>query len=409
LNPKAKILNDPVYGFITIPSGLIFEIIGAPCFQRLRRIRQLGLTFMVYPGANHTRLQHALGAMHLLGEAIEIIRSKGHEITEKEAESAKIAILLHDIGHGPFSHTLEYNIIDGITHEGISLLFMERLNKKFNGALDTAIDIFTNKYHKKYLHQLVSGQLDTDRLDYLNRDSFFTGVSEGVIGSDRIIKMLDIVDDELVVEEKGIYSIEKFLIARRLMYWQVYLHKTVLSSEQLLINIMKRAKELVQKGEELFAPEYLMFFLKNDINIKNSSPKEIEEILNNFILLDDSDILSSIKSWINSDDEILSVLSNMLINRKLFKVEMQKTVFKKDYIESKILLAKEKYSLSDDDLKYFVVNGELLNNTYSYNNENINIKLKTGEIIDIIDASDILNMSALSKKDKKYYLCYPKF
>ena len=409
MNQKAKILNDPVYGFITIPSGLIFEIIGSACFQRLRRIRQLGLTFMVYPGANHTRLQHALGAMHLLGEAIEIIRSKDHEITEKEAESAKIAILLHDIGHGPFSHTLEYNIIDGITHEGISLLFMKKLNKKYNGALDTAINIFTNKYHKKYLHQLVSGQLDTDRLDYLNRDSFFTGVSEGVIGSDRIIKMLDIVDDELVVEEKGIYSIEKFLIARRLMYWQVYLHKTVLSSEQLLINIMKRAKELVKRGEQIFAPDYLLFFLKNDINIKNASEEEIEKILDNFILLDDSDILSSIKSWINSEDRILSELSNMLINRKLFKVEMQKNAFKKEYINEKMQFAKEKHSLSDDEVKYFVVNGELSNNTYSYNNENINIKLKTGEIVDIIDVSDILNMSALSKKDKKHYLCYPKF
>jgi HD superfamily phosphohydrolase len=409
LNQKAKILNDPVYGFITIPSGLIFEIIASPCFQRLRRIRQLGLTFMVYPGANHTRLQHALGAMHLMGQAIDIIRSKGHEITEKEAESAKIAILLHDIGHGPFSHTLEYNIIDGITHEGISLLFMKRLNKKFNGALDLAINIFTNKYHKKYLHQLVSGQLDTDRLDYLNRDSFFTGVSEGVIGSDRIIKMLDVIDNELVVEEKGIYSIEKFLIARRLMYWQVYLHKTVLASEQLLINIMSRAKEIVREGNNLFAPEYLLFFLKNDINTKNSSKKEIEEILNNFTLLDDSDILSSIKSWTNSDDKILSNLSRMLIYRDLFKVEMQKVAFSKKYIALKTNSIKEKYSINKNEIKYFLVSGKLLNNTYSYNNENIKIKLKSGEIVDIVDASDILNMSALSKKDKKYYLCYPKF
>ena len=409
MNQKAKILNDPIYGFITIPSGLIFDIIGAPCFQRLRRIRQLGLTFMVYPGANHTRLQHALGAMHLLDQAIEIIRSKGHELTEKEAESAKIAILLHDIGHGPFSHTLEYSIIDGITHEGLSLLFMQRLNKKYDGALDIAIDIFTNKYHKKYLHQLISGQLDTDRLDYLNRDSFFSGVSEGVIGADRIIKMLDVVDDELVVEEKGIYSIEKFLIARRLMYWQVYLHKTVLSSEQLLINIMKRAKELVMKGEKLFAPSHLLFFLNSDINAQNSNEEELNIILDNFILLDDSDILSSIKEWMSSDDKILSNLSEKLINRRLFKVEMQKKPFNKQYIKEIENESVSRYGLSDENIKYFVVKGELSNNTYSYNNENINIKLKSGEIVDILDASDILNMSALSKKDKKYYLCYPKF
>lgn len=404
---KTKILNDPIYGFIKIPQGLLFDIISLPCFQRLRRIRQLGLTNLVYPGANHNRLQHALGAMHLMQEAIDVLRLKGVEITLEESEGVLIAILLHDIGHGPFSHSLEYNIIDSLTHEDLSLMFMEEINKKFNGKLNIAIQIFKNTYKKKFLHQLVSGQLDTDRLDYLNRDSFFTGVTEGVIGAERIIKMFDVVDDELVVEEKGIYSVEKFLIARRLMYWQVYLHKTVISAERLLINIMKRAKELSKNGSNIFAPPHLQFFLETNIN-KNYINNNTDLILKNFSLLDDDDIMSSIKVWMNSSDKILSRLSAMLVNRNLYRATVQKHKFKPAEITKIKEQIKNEYNLTENEISYFVSEGDIWNKTYSYDNENIRILLKSGETIDITKVSDMLNLSFLSKKDKKYYLCYPK-
>jgi len=401
---KRKILNDPVHGFINIPSGLLFNIVEHKYFQRLRRITQLGLTNFVYPGANHTRFQHALGATYLMSVAIDVIRLKGHEITEHEAESVLAAILLHDIGHGPFSHALENSIVKNISHETISDIIIGKLNAEFDNKLSTALDIFKNKYHKKFLHQLVSGQLDVDRLDYLKRDSFFTGVSEGVIGSDRIIKMLNVVDDKLVVEAKGIYSIEKFLIARRLMYWQVYLHKTVLSAEQLLVKILKRAKEISLNGNNIFAPDSLKYFLKNNINKNNFS----DESLNNFIDLDDNDIISAIKVWTKSNDKVLSELSNRLINRRLLKIEIQNQDFTDDYINKIKDKTKKILNLTDNQVNYFVFKNNITNNAYSANDDRINILLKSGKLKDIAESSDILNISVLSKTIKKYYLCYPK-
>ncbi|HBS88991.1 MAG: phosphohydrolase [Bacteroidetes bacterium GWF2_38_335] len=409
---KRKIMNDPVYGFIDIPSGLIYEIIENSYFQRLRRIKQLGLTYLVYPGAYHTRFQHAIGAMHLMSTVINIIRSKGHVITEKEENAAMLAILLHDIGHGPFSHALEFTIVKNVTHEDLSLLFMDKLNKKYKGKLDLAIKIFKNEYHKKFLHQLVSGQLDVDRLDYLRRDSFFSGVSEGVIGSDRIIKMLDIVNDELVVESKGIYSIEKFLIARRLMYWQVYLHKTVLSAEQLLVKTLLRAKELSEKGEMLFATPALQYFLSNDVcadDFKND--KKVlgdHTLLDLYANLDDYDIMSAIKVWVNHPDKVLSTLSSNMINRNLFKIVIQNEPINKEVLSAKKKEFKEKMSLTDKEIKYFVFTDNITNYAYSANDEKINILMKNNELKDIAEASDMLNISVLSKKVRKYFMCYPK-
>lgn len=403
---NTKIINDPVYGLINIPEGLIFNIIEHTYFQRLRRIKQLGFTEYVYPGATHNRFQHAIGAAHLMSSAIESIRTKGPVISEEEKEASIIAILLHDIGHGPFSHTLELNIID-ISHENLSLMFMNKLNDEFNGKLDLAIKIFTNKYKKKFLHQLVSSQLDVDRLDYLRRDSFYTGVSEGVIGSDRIIKMLNVVNDNLVVEAKGIYSIEKFLIARSLMYWQVYLHKTVISSEQLLTKIFDRAKYLCAKGENLFIAPALKYFLHNDFKQKPSR----NEILNHFSLLDDNDITTSIKNWINSNDSILSQLCNNLINRHLYRIELRNKDFKNSIITDlkKKFLQQNNIKISEKDINYFIFKGQISNKTYSVNNDRIKILKKTGELVDINEASDMLNISALSTKVTKYFLCYPKF
>ncbi len=402
--PKRKILNDPVHGFINIPSGLLFNIVEHKYFQRLRRITQLGLTNFVYPGANHTRFQHALGATHLMSTAIDVIRSKGHKITNEEAESVLAAILLHDIGHGPFSHTLENSIVENISHETISNIIIEKLNKQFDNKLSTALDIFKNKYHKKFLHQLVSGQLDVDRLDYLKRDSFFTGVSEGVVGSDRIIKMLNVINDKLVIEAKGIYSIEKFLIARRLMYWQVYLHKTVLSAEQLLVRILKRAKEISLNNTKIFAPDSLKYFLKNNINKNNFN----NEALNHFINLDDNDIIYTIKIWTKSNDKILSELSSRLINRKLLKIEIQNTDFSDNYINKIKDKTKKTLNLTDKQINYFVFKNNITNNAYSANDDRINILLKNGKLKDIAESSDMLNISVLSKTIKKYYLCYPK-
>ena len=405
---KRKIINDPVYGFISFPYESNFRLIEHPLVQRLRRIRQLGLTNFVYPGANHTRFQHVLGAGYLMTQAIQVIRSKGHHITEEEAEAVINAILLHDLGHGPFSHSLEHSIIEGINHEELSLLLMKYLDKEFSGELEMAIGIFTGQYPKKFLHQLVSGQLDMDRLDYLKRDSFFTGVTEGVIGSDRIIKMLNVHNDNLVVDIKGIYSIEKFLIARRLMYWQVYLHKTVVSAENLLIMMLKRAKELSLAGEDLFAGPALKYFLQNIINGDDFKSSNGSYILQLFAELDDSDIISASKIWSKHKDPVLSFLCMSLINRRLFRVELKKTPFPKNRISELKKLLTEKYSFTDKENNYLIHTGELLNYTYNSLDENIKIMKKDGEILDITDASDIFDLNALSRKVKKYYLTYPK-
>jgi len=403
---KRKIVNDPIYGFITIPDGIIFKLVEHPYFQRLRRIQQLGITSLVYPGAIHTRFHHALGAMHLMTNAIETLRSKGVVITDNEAESAQIAILLHDIGHGPFSHILEHSIVKGISHEDISSLLMERLNEEFKGKLTLAIKIFRDEYHKKFLHQLVSSQLDVDRLDYLTRDTFFTGVSEGVIGYDRIIKMLTVANGNLVVEAKGIYSIEKFIIARRLMYWQVYLHKTVLSGMELLVNILKRAKELAEKGEELFCTPALGVFLFN-----NFGKKDFElhpDLLDAFAQLDDYDVLSSIKVWTGHDDDILATLCRWLINRNLYKITIQDKRVSNNEVKGLRQKAMKKYGLNAKEVKYFVFSDEVTNDIYSTQDVRINILYPNGKIIDFTKASDNLNARAVNTVTRKYFLCYPK-
>ncbi len=402
---KKKLVNDPVYGFIAIPDDLIFDIIQHPYFQRLRRISQLGLTNLVYPGALHTRFHHALGAMHLMTIAIATIRRKGHEITTEEERGVLIAILLHDIGHGPFSHTLEYDIVNKVSHEDISSFFIERISIAFDGKLDLALLIFKNNYHKKFLYQLVSSQLDMDRLDYLNRDSFYTGVSEGKIGSDRIIEMLNVHDGNLVLEEKGIYSIEKFIVARRLMYWQVYLHKTVTASELMLIKIMQRAKELSTQNVELFASPAFHFFLKNAIS--NEDFKHNPIVLEQFAQMDDYDILGAVKAWQNHSDKILSFLCKRLINRELFKIELSKEPFSEERIQLERESVKAKYDLNDEELSYFVYSEKRSNNAYNKKYQKINILMKNGEIIDISQASDNLNISALSQPVAKYCLCYP--
>jgi HD superfamily phosphohydrolase len=402
---KRKIINDPVYGFITIPFELIFDLIEHPIFQRLRRIKQLGLTHYVYPGALHTRFHHALGAMHLMIQAIKVLQQKGIEITQDEAEAATIAILLHDIGHGPFSHTLEHTIIN-IYHEDLSILFMEKLNEDFNGALSLAIKIFKKDYHKKFLYQLVSSQLDMDRMDYLNRDSFFTGVAEGVIGYDRIIKMLSVVNNELVIEEKGIYSIEKFLLARRIMYWQVYLHKTVLSAEQMLIKALKRAKWLVQKGEKVFASESLQFFLEKDITTANLLPQK-DEVLAHYALLDDVDIVSGLKSWCNHEDKVLAYLSKGLVYRNLFTLEIGETTINSDRVSAIRLNLQNKLGedITDEDLAYLVFTGSESNRTYSKGKQEIKVKFKNGKVKRISEFSDF---EISPKSVTKYYICYPK-
>ncbi|MFO0356819.1 MAG: HD domain-containing protein [Sphingobacteriaceae bacterium] len=403
---KRKIINDPIYGFVTIPSDLIYDLINHKYFQRLRRIKQLGLTNLVYPGALHTRFHHAIGAIHLMHEALLTLKQKGVSITDEEEQATLIAILLHDIGHGPFSHALEHSIVKGVSHETISSLLMEALNKEFKGKLSLAIKIFNDGYKKKFLHQLVSSQLDMDRMDYLKRDSFFTGVSEGVISSDRIIKMLDVVNNSLVVEVKGIYSVEKFLIARRLMYWQVYLHKTVLSAETLLVNILKRAKELSAKGEELFATPIFKKFLQNDFT-KEDFMKD-PKLLNDFAALDDTDISASIKGWAQSDDRILNILCNKLIERKLFRIELQSTPIAtshKNKIIEKVML---KYKLNRKEAGYFVYGDSVNNSAYLASKFHINILMNDGSLQDVAEASDQLNLQKLSQTVTKYYLCYPK-
>lgn len=405
---KQKIINDPVYGFISFPFRSNYDLIEHPYIQRLRRIRQLGMTNYVYPGANHTRFQHVLGAGYLMTQAIRVIRSKGHEITEAEEESAINAILLHDIGHGPFSHSLENSIIRGLNHEQLSLFFMEKLNSEFKGSLSMAIEIFTGKYQKGFLHQLVSGQLDMDRLDYLKRDSFFTGVTEGVIGSDRIIKMLNIKNDELVVDIKGIYSIEKFLVARRLMYWQVYLHKTVVSGENLLIQVLRRARELTLAGEKIFTTPSLEYFLKNDLNYKNFNQENISMLLDLFSELDDSDILSAAKQWIHQDDPVLKFLSQSFIHRKFFKIEMSNTPFDEEKIKAIKENIHKKLRYHPDLERYCFHQGKLVNNTYNEQDDKIKIMYKDGSTIEISKASDLFDFKLLSRTVTKFYLTYPK-
>jgi len=402
---KKKIYNDPIYGFISIPMDIIFEIIEHPFFQRLRRINQLGLTHMVYPGALHTRFQHVIGSMHLMTKAISTIRKKGQEITKEEEEGVLISILLHDIGHGPFSHALEYDIVCKINHESISRYFIKQLSIEFDGKLDLALEIFSNKYKKKFLHQLVSSQVDMDRMDYLNRDSFYTGVSEGKIGSDRIIDMINVIDGKLVIEEKGIYSIEKFIVARRIMYWQVYMHKTVVVCEFMLIHILRRAKHLIQSGIKLFGNPALIFFMKENINEKNFM--EDSSILEKFSRLDDFDILGAIKVWQFHNDFILSNLSKRIINRDLLKIEISKNKFKEEIIDELRKKIQSKYNLTEIETNYFIYSDTLKNNAYNESKQNINILMKSGEIVDLSKASDNLNISALSKPVKKYFLCYP--
>ena len=401
---KRKIINDPVFGFINIPNDFLYDIIQHPYFQRMNRIKQLGLTSMVYPGAQHTRLQHSLGAMHLMGEAIQQLRQEGHEISHPEADAVRACILLHDIGHGPFSHTLEHSLVNDVSHEEISLWMMQKINVEMDGKLDMALAIFTNNYPKKFLHQLVSGQLDMDRLDYLSRDSFFSGVSEGIIGAARIIKMLNIHNDQLVVEAKGIYSIEKFLVARRLMYWQVYLHKTSVAAEIMLMNILKRAKELAGKEFELFASPALYYFLYNEVNKQNFTKSQ--EALEHFAMLDDSDVICAIKVWSSHSDIVLSALCKAFINRRLFKVEMlteeideaKRQFFLKQYMEH--------FYIGSDEAAYFMCEEVVSTDTYTSQDDNINILYKDGTVKDIADASDMLNITVLTKKVEKHYFCY---
>lgn len=401
---KLKILNDPIYGFITIPNERIFDIIEHPYFQRLRRISQMGMSYLVYPGAHHTRFHHALGCMHLMRKSLDVLRFKGVKVSDKEEEALLIAILLHDIGHGPFSHAMEHSIVNGISHESISLQFMEKMNADFNQSLTLAIQIFKGEYHRKFFKQLIASQLDVDRLDYLKRDSFYTGVAEGSINSERLITMLNVVNDELVVEQKGIYSVEKFLVARRLMYWQVYLHKTSLGAEQLLIRVLKRAKYLSSTGVKLHASRALNYFLNNEIAQDNFT----EETLDIFSKLDDYDIVSAMKEWVYVDDFVLSNLCKMVIDRDLLKVKLKKQPVSEKKKERHLKRLIEKYNISEEEASYFVFTGKVANLAYNTNLENINILHKNGKISDVAKVSDQLNLDALSKAVVKYYICYPK-
>lgn len=403
---KKKIINDPVYGFITIPSDLVYDLIEHHYFQRLRNIKQVSMTHLVYPGALHTRFHHALGSMHLMTLAIETLKGKNIEISKEEEEAVIVAILLHDIGHGPFSHSLEHTLVEGVSHEHISHLIMNELNNEFSGRLTLAIEIFQDQHPKHFLHQLVSSQLDTDRMDYLNRDSFFTGVSEGVISFDRIIKMLNVANNQLVVEQKGIYSIEKFLIARRLMYWQVYLHKTVVSAEQMLIKTLKRAKYLSSKGADLFATPALSHFLKNSIN--QITFEEKADHLYYFSQLDDTDILASLKVWANHEDAILSMLCRGIMSRNLNRVEMSNEVPSEYYISELRTLAMAKYKLSEAETEYIIYSQTVSNSAYQVGEGHIQILMKDGSIQDITLASDLSNLEVLSKKVQKHIVSYPK-
>ncbi|MGI6219366.1 MAG: HD domain-containing protein [Bacteroidaceae bacterium] len=404
MNTKRKIINDPVFGFINIPEGVLLSLIGHPYLQRLTRIRQLGFSPMVYPGALHTRFQHSLGAYFLTSEAVTHLSAKGNEITPQEAEAVEAAILMHDMGHGPFSHVLEDTLVDGISHEEISLLLMERINEEMNGALSEAIRIFCDKHPKRFLHQLVSSQLDMDRMDYLRRDSFYTGVIEGNIGSARLIKMLDVRDDRLVVEAKGIYSVENYLTARRLMYWQVYLHKTSVACERMLVKVLERAKQLARSGEELFASPALNFFLKERIDRERFLKQP--ECVTHFVHLDDSDIWTSLKVWCSHPDLILSTLSRGLVERRIFKVEVHSSPVTGQRIEELRRQIMERFHISAEEAAFFYDLPSIEKNMYNLQDDHIEILYKDGTIHDIAEASDMFNWDVLSKKTKKYYLCY---
>lgn len=401
---KLKILNDPIYGFITIPNPLLYDLIQHPYFQRLRRISQMGLSYLVYPGAHHTRFHHALGCMHMMQKAIEVLKFKEVQISKEEENALLIAILLHDIGHGPFSHAMEHSIVEDVNHEAISLLFMNKLNAEFNGQLSLAIQVFKGEYHRKFMLQLISSQLDMDRMDYLKRDSFYTGVAEGNINSDRLIQMLNVVDDVLVMEEKAIYSIEKFLMARRLMYWQAYLHKTSLVAELILTKVLKRAKELAIKGVSLSSSQALLFFMTNKIELENFS----DIVLDKFSQLDDFDIISALKEWQNHDDFILSSLSKMIINRDLLKIKLSSEKFPTEEIHQLLERFSKQNAVSVHDAHYFIFKGKIKNQAYSKDAEPIHILKKDKSIEDVVEASDQLNLKALSKPVTKYYICYPK-
>ena len=405
---EAKIINDPVFGFIKIPRGLLYDIVEHPLFQRLNRINQLGLASVVYPGARHTRFQHSLGAFHLMGEAILSLQQKGIFIFESEAEAVQAAILMHDIGHGPFSHVLEDTLIHGISHEDISLMMMEEINSHFNGQLNLAISIFKGQYPKNFLHQLISSQLDMDRLDYLRRDSFYTGVTEGNIGSARIIKMLNVVDDSLVVDHKGIYSLENYLTTRRLMYWQVYLHRTCVAYEKVLVNMLTRAKDLIKSGQDVFASPALHYFLYNDVDKAwfDTHP----EALANYEELDDSDIWCAMKAWKHHDDKILSTLATDMLDRHIFKVEVSEEPIEEGKIAEIADAIAVKMNITPEDAQHYLMSiNTIQKDMYSVDDDSISILYKNGEIRDISKASELLNVQLLSKKIRKYYLCYQRF
>jgi hypothetical protein len=401
---KLKIFNDPIYGFITIPNSLIYDLIQHPYFQRLRRISQMGMSYLVYPGAHHTRFHHALGCMHIMQKAVQTLQFKGVSISEEEENALYIAILLHDIGHGPYSHAMEHSIVEEVHHEELSLLFMEQLNKEFDGKLSLAIQVFKGEYHRKFMLQLISSQLDMDRMDYLKRDSFYSGVAEGNINSERLIQMMNVQDDYLVIEEKGIYSVEKFLVARRLMYWQAYLHKTSVVAELILTKILKRAKELTQKGNVLPCSEPLQFFLQNKISLSDFD----KSVLDRFSYLDDYDVLGAIKTWQFHDDFVIQSLCRMILNRDLLKIQMSDDKPNKE----NLLEIKNKYitlaKISDKEADYFVFKGKLKNQAYSKSSEPIRILKKDKTIEDVVEASDQLHLKALSKPVTKYFICFPK-
>ena len=401
---KLKILNDPIYGFISIPNPFIYDLIQHSYFQRLRRISQMGLSYLVYPGAHHTRFHHALGCMHIMQKTIEVLRFKGVSFSEEEENALLVAILLHDIGHGPFSHAMEHSIVEDVNHEAISLLFMKKLNEEFDGKLSLAIQIFKGDYHRKFMLQLISSQLDMDRMDYLKRDSFYSGVAEGNISSDRLIQMMTVVNDQLVIEEKGIYSVEKFLMARRLMYWQVYFHKTSLVAELILTKVLKRAKELTQKGIILNCSEPLLYFMNNKIELTSFDNNNLEKFAN----LDDFDIISALKNWITNDDFILSNLSKMIINRDLLKIKLNSKKFSKADLESLQLDFSKDNQISIQDSNYFIFKGKIKNQAYSVQAEPIRILKKDNTVEDVVEASDQLNLKSISKEIIKYYLCQPK-
>ena len=400
---KVTIINDPIYGFITIPNGIIFNLIQHPYFQRLRRITQMGLSYLVYPGAHHTRFHHAIGCVHIMQKALTTLKNKGVVISKEEEEATLIAILLHDIGHGPFSHAMEEAIIESVHHEQISIAFMEALNEEFNGSLTLALQIFKGTYTRKFLNQLVSGQLDMDRTDYLKRDSFYTGMAEGNINTDRIIAMLNVFDDQLVVEEKGVYTVEKFLVARRLMYWQVYLHKTGVVAEQLITRVLKRAKEVSHTGIDLPASSALSYFLKNKIDQHN-----FKDALDTFSKLDDYDIISAMKEWCYTEDFVLRELSKSIVNRDLLKVKIRKKPFSEEKQQKHINQLMQRYHISFYEASYFVFTGKISNQGYNYTQGGINIVLPNGKIVDVVKASDQLSLKSLTKEVVKNYICYPK-